>query len=279
MVDVQCQSPSVQGVAFSLPTGGCLDPLLALLGVVDHGKVQLQGDDLQRRFGLLEGQATVHHYRLGDECLDYVCFEGVDPVQQQDPGVANSLWFQHVAIVVSDLQRAAEQLMPVVTPISQAPQWLPNGVGAWKFRNAAGHAMELLWFPPGLGHPRWHQQDAPLFQGLDHTAIAISDSDQSLMFYGVELGLQLRYATLNQGVEQERLDGVSNPKVSIHGLSGSTPCGIDFLRYLTPAPLQPTAAALLPQDPLYAQILIKDPAAGSGRLLNDPDGHRLWISS
>ena len=266
-------------MAFSLPTADCLDPLLALLGVEDHGQTLLQGESLQRRFGLREGQAIVHHYRLGDECLDYVSLEGVDPVQQQDLGVANSLWFQHVAIVVSDLQRAAEQLMPVVTPISQAPQWLPNGVGAWKFRNAAGHAMELLWFPPGLGDPRWHQADAPLFQGLDHTAIAISDSDQSLMFYGVELGLQLRYATLNQGVEQERLDGVVNPKVSIHGLSGSTPCGIEFLRYLSPAPLQPTAAALLPQDALYAQILIKHPEAGSGRLLSDPDGHRLWISS
>ena len=99
------------------------------------------------------------------------------------------------------------------------------------------------------------------------------------MFYGVELGLQLRYATLNQGVEQERLDGVTNPKVSIHGLSGSTPCGIEFLRYLSPTPLQPTAAALRPQDALYAQILIKDPEAGPGRQLNDPDGHRLWISS
>ena len=151
-----------------------------------------------------EGQATVHHYRLGDECLDYVCFEGVDPVQQQDPGVANSLWFQHVNIVVSDLQRAAEQLMPVVTPISQAPQWLPNGVGHGSF------AMPLVmpWSCSGFlldSAIALAPADAPLFQGLDHTAIAISDSDQSLMFYGVELGLQLRYATLNQGVEQERL--------------------------------------------------------------------------
>ena len=102
MVDVQCQSPSVQGVAFSLPIAGCLDPLLALLGVEDHGQALLQGDDLQRRFGLTQGQATIHHYRLGDECLDYVSFEGVDPVQQRHPGVANSLWFQHCLLYTSD---------------------------------------------------------------------------------------------------------------------------------------------------------------------------------
>lgn len=279
MADVQGQSLFVQGVAFSLPTPGSLDPILAVLGVVDHGQSVLEGELLFRRFGLSKGQATIHHYRLGDECLDYVSFKGVDPVQQQDLGVANTLWFQHVAIVVSDMQRAAQQLMPLVTPISEAPQLLPNGVAAWKFRNAAGHAMELLWFPPGQGHPRWHQADPPLFQGLDHTAIAISDSDRSLMFYGVDLGLQLHYATVNQGVEQERLDNVINPKVAIHGLCGSAPCGVEFLRYLSHSPLQPTAAVLQPQDALYAQILVKDPAAGSGRLLNDPDGHRLWISS
>ena len=177
------------------------------------------------------------------------------------------------------MNRAAERLMPLVTPISVSPQWLPNGVAAWKFRNAAGHAMELLWFPPELGHARWHQPDPPLFQGLDHTAIAISDSDRSLAFYGCELGLKLAYATLNQGIEQERLDGLKNARVAIHGVSGSSPCGVEFLRYLHPAPCQPSAASLQPQDALYAQILIRDPDVDEGRLLHDPDGHRLWIAS
>ena len=279
MADARGQSPSIQGVAFSLPILGSLDPLLDVLGAVDQGRSLLEGKALQQRFGLAKGRATVRHYRLGRECLDYVSFDDVDAVPHHDPGPSNTLWFQHVAIVVSDMQRAVELLMPHVVPISEAPQWLPNGVAAWKFRNAAGHAMELLWFPPGQGHPRWHQDDCPLFQGLDHTAIAISDSDRSLLFYGVDLGLQLRYATLNQGVEQECLDGLINPKVAIHGLSGCSPCGVEFLRYLSPSPLQPTAADLEPQSALYAQILVKDPAAGSGRLLSDPDGHHLWISS
>ena len=279
MADVQRPSASIQGVAFSLPVAGSLDPLLEVLGAVDQGQSLLVGEALEQRFALTKGQAVIHHYRLGKERLDYVSFEGVDMVQPHDPGASNTLWFQHVAIVVSDMQRAAEQLMPLVAPISEAPQWLPNGVAAWKFRNAAGHAMELLWFPPDQGHPRWHQDDRSLFQGLDHTAIAISDSDRSLLFYGVDLGLQLRYASLNQGPEQERLDRVINPKVAIHGLSGSAPFGVEFLRYLSPSPLQPTAAALPPQHALYAQILVKAAAAGSGRLLCDPDGHHLWISS
>ncbi|WP_244279476.1 VOC family protein [Synechococcus sp. UW179A] len=279
MTDIHHEAPSIEGVAFSLPKPGSLDPLLDVLGVTDEGQSQLAGDTLQRRFGLAEGRAVIRHYKLGCEKLDYVSFELVDPNSQVDPGPSNTLWFQHVAIVVSDMNRAAERLMPHVVPISESPQWLPNGVAAWKFRNAAGHAMELLWFPPDQGHPRWHQPEPKLFQGLDHSAIAISDSDRSLAFYGVELGLELRYATLNRGVEQERLDALVNARVAIHGVSGSSPCGVEFLRYLNPPPQQPTAASLKPQDALYAQILMHAPGAGTGRLQCDPDGHRIWIHS
>ena len=272
-------SPAVEGVAFTLPDRNALDPLFSALGVTDQGSTMLEGAALQRRFGLSEGRATVQHHRLGSERLDTITFEDCPAATSLQPGPANTLWFQHVAIVVSDMNRAAERLMPMVTSISDSPQWLPNGVAAWKFRNAVGHAMELLWFPPHLGHPRWHQPDPPLFQGLDHTAIAISDSDRSLAFYGCELGLKLGYATLNQGVEQERLDGLKGARVAIHGVSGSSPCGVEFLRYLRPEPCQPTAATLQPQDALYAQILIRDSQAGEGRLMHDPDGHRLWIAS
>ena len=273
------KATSVEGVAFSLPRPGSLDPLLELLGAQDEGQSSLQGEDLQRRFGLAEGRALISHHRLGHERLDYVSFEADECVSGADPGPSNTLWFQHVAIVVSDMNRAVERLIPYVSPISHAAQWLPNGVAAWKFRNAAGHAMELLWFPPDQGHPRWHQPDPPLFQGLDHSAIAISDSDSSLAFYGVELGLQLRYATLNKGVEQERLDDLPEARVAIHGLSGSSPCGVEFLRYLNPQPAQPSAASLHPQDALYAQILLHAPEAGAGRLECDPDGHRVWVHS
>ena len=279
MADIHHEAPSIEGVAFSLPKPGSLDPLLEALGVTDEGQSQLAGDTLQRRFGLAEGRAVIRHYRLGCEKLDYVSFESVDSHSQVDPGPSNTLWFQHVAIVVSDMNRAAERLMPHVVPISESPQWLPNGVAAWKFRNASGHAMELLWFPPDQGHPRWHQPEPKLFQGLDHSAIAISDSDRSLAFYGVELGLQLRYATLNTGVEQERLDALVDARVAIHGVSGSSPCGVEFLRYLNPPPQEPTAASLKPQDALYAQILMHAPGAGSSRLQCDPDGHRIWIHS
>ncbi len=279
MVDRYYQDLSVEGVAFSLPRPGSVDPLLEVLGVVDEGQSVVQGEALHRRFGLSEGRAVVRHHRLGKERLDYVTFEGADSRIDTDPGPSNTLWFQHVAIVVSDMHRAVEQLIPLVSAISESPQWLPNGVAAWKFRNAAGHAMELLWFPADQGDSRWQQPDAPLFQGIDHTAIAVSDSDSSLQFYGVELGLQLRYATLNKGVEQERLDALTNAQVAIHGLRGSSPCGVEFLRYLQPKPLQPSAASLLPQNALYAQILVHAPGAGEGRLRSDPDGHRLWIQS
>ena len=279
MSDRHGRGPAVTGVAFTLPRAGSLDPLLEVLGSVDDGCSVIEGQALQRRFGLRQGRAEVRHHRLGQERLDYVSFQGVDSAPDVDPGPANNLWFQHVAIVVSDMNRAVDRVKMLVSPISESPQWLPNGVAAWKFRNAAGHAMELLWFPPDQGHPRWHQPDPPLFQGLDHSAISISDSDRSLQFYGVELGLQLRYATLNQGVEQERLDALTNAQVAIHGLGGSSPFGVEFLRYLQPEPSQPSARSLQPQHALHAQILVHDPRCGDDRLISDPDGHRLWVQS
>ena len=188
--------PAVEGVAFSLPEPHALDPLFSTLGVTDHGSTMLDGAALQRRFGINEGQATVHHHRLGSERLDTITFAGCPPARSLQPGPANTLWFQHVAIVVSDMNRAAACLMPMVTPISESPQWLPNGVAAWKFRNAAGHAMELLWFPPELGHPRWHQSDPPLFHHLDHAAIAIRASDLSPAIYSRDARLEPRSAAL-----------------------------------------------------------------------------------
>ena len=111
MAVIPHEAPSIEGVAFSLPKPGSLDPLLESLGVKEEGQSKLAGDDLQRRFGLAEGTAVIRHYRLGCEKLDYVSFESVDTNSQPDPGPSNTLWFQHVAIVVSDMNRAAEKLM------------------------------------------------------------------------------------------------------------------------------------------------------------------------
>ena len=271
------QSRRVEGVAFSAPHSAALAPLLDALGAVEQPRQCLDEEATAQRFGHRLGRAEINLFLLGQERIEIIHFPDAPPRPKVDPGPSNTLWFQHVAIVVRDLLRAAERLAPFVTPISAAPQYLPNGVGAWKFRNACGHAMELLFFPEGMGDPRWHQSGESLFQGLDHSAIAVADSDRSLRFYVRELGLELRYASYNQGLEQQRLDDLEAAEVVIHGVGGRSGCGVEFLRYVQPEPIGPSSADLQPQDALYAQILVKDASLATGQLLVDPDGHRLWL--
>ena len=271
------QSGRIEGVAFSAPQSEALAPLLDALGAVAQPRQCLEKEAAAQRFGPSAGRAEITPFLLGHERIEIIHFPDAPPRHKVDPGPSNTLWFQHVAIVVRDLLRAVEKLAPFVTPISAAPQYLPNGVGAWKFRNACGHAMELLFFPEGMGDPRWHQSGESLFQGLDHSAIAVADSDRSLRFYICELGLELRYASYNQGVEQQRLDDLDSAEVVIHGVGGRSGCGVEFLRYVQPEPIGPSSIDLQPHDALYAQILVKDATLATGQLLVDPDGHHLWL--
>ncbi len=277
------KSLRVGGVAFSTPDPDQIKPLLVDgMGARPLPVTDLRSETIQRRFaGAIDCPVEIHPFQLGNERIELIhCIQDSPPVSQ-DPGPSNTLWFQHIAIVVQDLNRAAEKISPWVTSISKGPQILPNGVGAYKFRDHAGHAMELLWFPAGMGDARWHQDDSRLFLGIDHSAIAISDSDLSLQFYLSQLSFKLRYASYNQGKEQDRLDGLEDARLAIHGVGGLSGMGIEFLRYIQPAPLSPTASVLTPLDPLYAQILVYQPLQSlpKSSMRQDPDGHRLWIDS
>ena len=273
--------PDVIGVAFAAPQPERLHPLLIdTLGAEPQPVQELNLDCARNRFGVgLQTDVLIHPFQLGQERIELIQCLWAIPTPAQPPGPSNSLWFQHIAIVVRDLEQAAQAIAPWVTPISTSPQILPSGVGAFKFRDCVGHAMELLWFPQGQGDPRWHEPTAPLFQGIDHSAICISDSDASLQYYLGDHALELRYASFNQGVEQDRLDGLEGTKVAIHGVGGRSGMGIEFLRYICPAAMEPTAAKLTPSDALYGQILLKSSSPSPSGLCLDPDGHRLWIES
>ena len=67
---------------------------------------------------------------------------------------SHDLWFQHVAIVVSDIRAACDQLNSHgVRHTSPAPQRLPawnpdaGGIEASYFRDPDGHPLELISFP------------------------------------------------------------------------------------------------------------------------------------
>lgn len=122
---------------------------------------------------------------------------------------SHDLWFQHIAIVVSDMDKGYQRLRQHrVKHVSTQPQIIPKsnpaaaGIRAFKFRDSDDHNLELLYFPPGKGDPRWQRTNKQLFSGIDHTAISISNTESSLKFYRDNLGLTVVGESLNTGMNR-----------------------------------------------------------------------------
>jgi catechol 2,3-dioxygenase-like lactoylglutathione lyase family enzyme len=150
-------------------------------------------------------------------------------------------WFQHIAIVVRDMDQAYEVLRQhKVKYVSTEPQTLPEwnkeagGIKAFYFRDPEDHVLELIWFPKGKGDPKWQAPANRLFLGIDHTAIVVSDTDASLAFYRDLLGMRVAGRSENYGVEQEHLNQVFGVRLRITGLRAESGPGVEFLEYLTP---------------------------------------------
>jgi len=203
-------------------------------------------DDVEVAGGVwdrLEGLSAVHlrvvRLRLGEETLELFEYapQG-EPIPSDSR--SNDRWFQHVAIIVSDMDLAYAHLRRHdVRPASSAPQTLPRsnpnagGIRAFYFFDPDGHPLEILEFPPDKGDPRW-QRDDELFLGIDHTAIVVGDTDASLRFYRDTLGFRVAGESENFGPEQERLNAVPGARLRITGLRAPAGPGIELLEYLAP---------------------------------------------
>lgn len=275
--------------------------------------VESSGDAYERLVGVFGARSRTQRVCLVAECLDLT--EYVAPVGRAIPADSrsNDRWFQHVAIVVSDMERAYARLRDAgVRHVSTAPQrlpdWNPNagGIVAFYFRDADGHNLELIWYPRGKGDPRW-QSTERLFLGIDHTAIAVADTEASLAFWRDAVGLDVAGGAENWGVEQERLNQVFGARLRITGLRGEGGIGVEFLEYLSPPGGRPSPADLAANDLAHWQIRIDVDDAGAaaaaarraggrwvspgavgdaspalgfavGALVRDPDGHGLLLT-
>ncbi len=261
---------------------------------------------LEGVFGL---RTRVARLRLGQEWLElteYLAPEG-RPIPLDSR--SNDRWFQHVAIIVSDMDRAYARLREHrVRHASSGPQRLPDwnpaagGIEAFYFKDRDGHVLEVLAFPPGKGDPRWHElaRTGQLFLGMDHTAIVVEDTEASLAFYRDLLGLRVAGTSENYGTEQEHLNNVFGARLRITALRGATGPGLEFLEYLAPGDgrpypldarandlahwetrLEAGSLAALEQRLRAAGVRFVSPGAvaleGGGRalLVRDPDGHAL----
>jgi catechol 2,3-dioxygenase-like lactoylglutathione lyase family enzyme len=243
------------------------------------------GADFERLMGV-EGGASAITLSLGDEIVEFLQFDR--PGRPYPDGATSSdLYFQHFAIVVSDIHLAYQRLLSVDswTAIStDGPQRLPassGSVAAFKFRDPDGHPLELLAFPAGHMPAHWQRRaKGKLFLGIDHSAISVFDTDISIAFYGA-LGLRVAARSLNTGVEQERLDAVKAPRVEVTALAPeqATP-HIELLSYQSVlrgainvvhgADVATTRLVFEADGPLPARDI-------AAQRLIDPDGHHLIV--
>jgi catechol 2,3-dioxygenase-like lactoylglutathione lyase family enzyme len=222
---------------------------------------------------------------------------------------SNDLWFQHLAIVVSDMDTAYAALRRHnVQHVSTQPQTLPDhltpvaGIRAFYYRDPEGHNLELIWFPEGKGAPRWQSKNR-LFLGIDHTAIGITHTEHSLRFYRDILGLTIAGECEKYGTEQEHLNMVFGAHLHITALKAPEGgIGIEFLNYLSPPGGRPMPVDTRPNDLWYWQMtmLVSDaqvaytqfraagvamisanivtlPSGEKAFLVRDPDGHAAKI--
>jgi catechol 2,3-dioxygenase-like lactoylglutathione lyase family enzyme len=285
-----------------------------ILGFEQASDVEVWGEAYERLQGIFGLRMRVVRMRLGDEAIELT--EYLTPRGRPIPVDSRShdRWFQHVAIIVSDMDRAYARLRQHrVEHASPAPQrlpdWNPNagGIRAFYFKDPDGHPLEILWFPPDKGDPRWRRPSDRLFLGIDHTAIVVGDTAQSLRCYRDTLGLRVVGESENHGPEQERLNNVFGARLRITTLRAPAGPGIEFLEYLAPRDGRPVPADARANDLAHWQTtLVSDDAeavaravrgsacgmlspgvvAPPGRALGltkglrirDPDGHVLGVA-
>jgi catechol 2,3-dioxygenase-like lactoylglutathione lyase family enzyme len=222
--------------------------------------VELGGRSWEQLHGVFGARVRVVGLRLGDERLElteYLAPRGRPyPVDTR----GNDRWFQHVAIIVSDMSRAYARLREHgVAHASSGPQRLPDwnpgagGIEAFYFRDPDGHFLEVLAFPPGKGDSRWQWKDR-LFLGLDHTAITVGDTEASLRFYRDTLGLSVAGEGENYGVEQEHLNNVFGVRLRITTLRAAHGTGVELLEYRAPRDGRPAPIDLRANDLAHWQI-------------------------
>src|SRR5437588_12689345 len=202
---------------------------------------EVAGETYEHLEGVFGLRIRVVRMRLGDEFIElteYLAPKGRPiPVDSR----SNDRWFQHVPIIVSDMDKAYAWLRQnKVQHASSGPQRLPEwnknaaGISAFYFKDPDEHPVEVLQFPADKGLEKWHRPTDKLFLGIDHTAIVVWDTDASIKFYRDLLGMHVTGESENYGTEQEHLNNVFGAHLRITALRGASGPGIELLEYLAP---------------------------------------------
>jgi catechol 2,3-dioxygenase-like lactoylglutathione lyase family enzyme len=269
-------------------------------------ELEVTGPTYEQQYGIFGVRARIARMRLGDEFLELTEFLAPRGRPAPTDARSNDRSFQHVAIIVKDMNSAYRWLREhKVQHASSGPQRLPEwnknagGIQAFYFRDPDGHALEILSFPTGKGNPKWQRPVEAMFLGIDHTAIVINDTEASLKFYGDVLGMQVAGESENYGPEQEHLNNVFGARLRITALRGTTGPGVECLEYLSPQDGRPYPTDAKANDLVHSQtnfsgISVNEAAqtlrkqrvtfvsAGArdsnSVIVRDPDGHAIQIA-
>ncbi len=274
---------------------------------------EVWGDAYEHLLGVFGLRMRVVRMKLGAEFIELTEYLAPQGRPYPSDTQSNDRWFQHIAIVVRDMDKAYQILREnKVRHASSGPQRIPDwntaaaGIRAFYFRDPDGHYLEVIYFPAGKGNPKWQQSNNDLFLGIDHTAIVVDDTEKSLQFYRDRLGLTVAGESENYGTEQEHLNNVFGARLHITGLRAATGPGIEFLEYRTPRNGRQTPVELKANDIAHWQtklivsnateaasilrksrttfvspdaIVIPEETLGykKGFLIRDPDRHGLTL--
>jgi catechol 2,3-dioxygenase-like lactoylglutathione lyase family enzyme len=268
------RSVAVQALAMVGLTVSDMDSSIAFYTrVLDFEKVsddEVLGREYEQLQGVFGVRQRVVRLRLGDEYLQLTEFLAPRGRPAPVDARSNDRWFQHVAIIVSDMSQAYARLRRFkVQHASTGPQLLPEtipaaaGIRAFYFKDPDGHPLEILQFPPDKGDRKWHRPGKRLFLGIDHTAIVVGNTEASLRFYRDALGFRVAGKSFNFGTEQEHLNNVEGARVRITGLRAPSGPGIEFLEYIAPRNGRPLPEDERANDLVHWQTTLLVPNADS----------------
>jgi len=235
------------------------------------------GSAYDKMQGVFNANMRIVHLKLGEQIVEltqYVSPPTGRPIPV--PSYSNDKWFQHMAIVVGDMDAAYKILQENnLQQISAYPITIPPsnsgaaGIKAIKFHDPERHDLELIYFPPGKGNASWQKPTNRLFLGIDHTAMTVDNTEKGVTFYRDLLGFKVGGVTLNTGPTQEVLDGLFNDTCLVTALMPvSAPPHIEFLEYKTPPGGRPMPPDTKANDLWHWQttLVTKDIRAVTDRL-------------
>ena len=234
---------------------------------------------LTQYFGASDQKST--RFLVGNESLFFIEVSEIDASLHKMPG--NHVAFQHLALVVSDIDSAYQKLAEhgvefISDGIQTLPEWnkAAAGIRAFYFYDCNGYPLECIWYPKGKGQERWQEEcttSAFSILGIDHTALTTGEGEECQKFYE-GLGFLKTDGSCNYGLEQEKLSGVQGARVDITGFTSNEnrkyPLGVELLTYVEPPLLEA-------ESEKRNQVTVMRGNEIEPGLYTDPTGHQLCV--